>query len=153
MTPYARVMHVVPTVEASAPAGTRPPAWRTPVQLGAAVVAATAAISALDPVSHHVPLCPFQAMTGLDCPACGGLRAVFSLSRGDIVGAASHHLLFTVAVPFLVVGWFVWTFRAFATPTAVPRARPRWWGATALVVLVAFTVARNLPVFAWLGST
>ena len=123
------------------------------MQVGAAVVAATAAIAVLDPVGHHVPLCPFHSLTGLDCPACGGLRAVFSLSRGDVGAAASHHLLFTVAVPFLIVGWLAWTFRVFARPNEMPRTFPRWSGAVGLAVVIAFTVVRNVPTFAWLGST
>lgn len=117
------------------------------------MVAATAAIAVLDPVGHHVPLCPFRSLTGLDCPACGGLRAVFSLSRGDIAAAASHHLLFTVAVPFLILGWSAWTFRAFARSEAPSPSLPRWAGPAMLTVLTVFTVARNLPSFAWLGST
>lgn len=146
-------MRVAPAVDAVAPVGVPTASWRKPVQLGAAVVAATAAISVLDPVGHHVPLCPLHSLTGLDCPACGGLRAVFSLTRGDIAAAASHHLLFTVAVPFLVVGWVAWTFGAFTRPDAPPRPLPRWSGAAALAVLIVFSVVRNLPAFAWLGST
>lgn len=146
-------MSAVPAIDVKAKDATRVPAWRKPVLLATAVVTATAAISVLDPVSHHVPLCPFLAFTGLDCPACGGLRAVFSLSRGDLAAAASHHLLLTVAVPFLVVGWAMWTFQAFTRPGAIAPARPRWLGPAALAVLVVFTVARNLPAFAGLGST
>lgn len=146
-------MPVAPAVDASASVGSSPASWRTPLQIGAAVAAATAAISVLDPVGNHVPLCPFHSLTGLDCPACGGLRAVFSLSRGHIAAAASHHLLFTVAVPFLIVGWLVWMFRAVTRPGAAPRSLPRWSGAVGLVVLIVFTIARNVPTFAWLGST
>ncbi|MEO6987666.1 MAG: DUF2752 domain-containing protein [Aquihabitans sp.] len=146
-------MSMVPVAEAPVPVALSTPAWRKPSQIGAAAVAATAAISVLNPVSNHVPLCPFHSLTGLDCPACGGLRAVFSLSRGDIAAAASHHLLFTVAVPFLIVGWALWMVRAFDRPQAAHIVRPRWFGPVALTVLVVFTVARNLPTFAWLGST
>ncbi len=146
-------MSVAPALDAPASVSDSTASWRKPVQIGVAVVAATAAISALDPVGNHVPLCPLHSLTGLDCPACGGLRAVFSLSRGDIGAAASHHLLFTVAVPFLILGWMAWTFRAFTRPEATPRSLPRWSGAVGLAVLIAFTVARNVPTFAWLGST
>ena len=38
---------------------------------------------AVDP-SHDVwlPRCPFHALTGWDCPACGGQRALHSLLHG-----------------------------------------------------------------------
>lgn len=128
-------------------------AWRKPVFVGTAVAGATAVISVLDPVSHHVPLCALLAFTGFDCPACGGLRSVFSLSHGDVAAAASHNLLFTVAVPFLVVGWALWMFRAFTRPDRAMLPRPRWMGVAALAVMAVFMVARNLPALAWLAST
>lgn len=136
-----------------APSATRAaPAWRRPIQIGVGVVVATAAISSVDPVSTHVPLCPLHAVTGLDCPACGGLRSVFSLTRGDIGAAASHHLLFTVAVPFLVLGWGLWTVRAVTRPDARRPHLPRWAGLAALTLVAVFTIARNVPAFAWLDS-
>lgn len=120
------------------------------LRLGAGVAAATAAIGVMDPVHRHVPLCPLKAVTGLDCPFCGGLRAVWSLLHGRIGEAADHNLLFTVAAPFLVAGW-VWWLVAASTGRPKPTV-PRWVTPVFLVVAVVFTVLRNLPAFAWLGS-
>ena len=41
--------------------------------------------------------CPFKLLTGLDCPGCGGQRAVHAFLHGDIVGGLQYN-------PFLIVG-------------------------------------------------
>lgn len=130
-----------------------------PLRVGAAALAATAVLAVGNPNTTHVPLCPLKAVTGLDCPLCGSLRAVHALTRGDIAGAANHNLLFTVAAPFLVLAWGWWlldtldrrppgtqlveAYRRHATPL-------RWVG---IALLVTFAVVRNLPSMSWLGST
>ena len=58
---------------------------------------------ALVDVSDGPTLCPFKALTGLDCPLCGATRAAHHLLRGDIVGAMGLNLLFVAAAPFLLV--------------------------------------------------
>lgn len=130
-----------------------------PLRVGAAALAATAVLAVGNPNTTHVPLCPLKAVTGLDCPLCGSLRAVHALTRGDIAGAANHNLVFTVAAPFLVLAWGWWlidtldrrppgtqlveAYRRHATPL-------RWVG---IALLVTFAVVRNLPSMSWLGST
>lgn len=128
------------------------PAWRAPVTWGAAALAGTAAVSALDPTTTHVPLCPFHSLTGLDCPACGSLRAVFSLTRGDVAAASSHNLLFTLAAPLILVAWVGWVARSLDRPLWAARSKPTWLVPAAIAVAVGFTVARNLPALAWLDS-
>ena len=137
-----------------------------PVGVAALVASGTAYTAVVDPnTSHAFPLCPLKFLTGLDCPACGCLRAVHSLAHGRIAEAADHNLLFTLAVPGLVVAWILWTVRSLrASPEsldggpATRRSRsalPRWvWTAT-LVLVAAFTLARNLPfpLGHWLNST
>ncbi len=130
-------------------------AWE-PLAVGATVVAATVLLRLRDP---HVPgsygLCPTRAVTGLDCPLCGGLRATNSLARGDVAAALDHNLLFTALVPLLVATWVAWAStraRLLVVPSGVRRrlARPALLlvGVAALV----FTVVRNLPGFELLGS-
>lgn len=130
-----------------------------PLRVGAAALAATAVLAVGNPNTTHVPLCPLKAVTGLDCPLCGSLRAVHALTRGDIAGAANHNLLFTVAAPFLVLAWGWWLLdtldrRPPGTPLVEAYRRHatllRWVG---VAVLVTFAVVRNLPSMSWLGST
>ncbi len=123
-----------------------------PVTTGALVAGATVILAVGDPNTTHVPLCPFRAITGLDCPFCGSLRAVHSLAHLDLADALSHNLLFTLAAPLLVLAWVAWLATSLGRPLAWRRPLPR--GATAAVwaLVIAFGVLRNVPAFAWLGS-
>lgn len=105
-----------------------------------------------NPNTTHIPLCPLKGATGLDCPFCGGLRAVHSLTRADVIGALDHNLLFTVSAPALVVCWAVWFARSLGRPVAAGRALPPLTMPILLIVAIVFGVVRNLPAFAWLGS-
>ena len=49
--------------------------------------------------------CPWLMLTGTYCPACGGLRAVNDLTRGDVAGAASSNLVFVASLPLLAAWW------------------------------------------------
>ncbi len=137
--------------------------------VGAAVVMAAVYIGAVDPnTPGHYPICPLKAFTGLDCPGCGGLRAVHSLAHGDVVGALNHNVLAVVMyIPAIAIGWLLWVRREWNEPDAqtTPKAaaddggntdartRQLWMAAT--VVMLLFTVARNIPgvpVFEWLNS-
>lgn len=156
----------------TAPTGTEPPAvaaaplsrWRRvrdPLLVGGLTLLATGYVALVDPHEvGHYPLCPTKYLTGLDCPGCGGLRAVNSLAHGDVVTALDHNaFVVLVLLPLAVVLWVRWLVRAWrGTP---PPAEPPWWQRRAALwtlvgVMVAFTVLRNLsapPVLAWLGSS
>lgn len=128
------------------------PAWRAPVTTGVLAVAGTVVLGFGNPNTTHVPLCPLKALTGLDCPLCGGLRAVHSLTRGDLVGALDHNLIFTLSVPALIVGYVIWLARSLGHPV-LPRSQlPSWTYPALMVVGIVFAVVRNIPAFSWLGS-
>lgn len=154
-----------PTTEpAVEQARVEPSRWRrvrTPLAVGAVTLAATAYIGLVDPNQPgHYPLCPTKYLTGLDCPGCGGLRAVHSLVTGDVRGAIDHNALAVfVLLPLAVVLWVRWLVRSWRGDP--PRATPGWWERPAamwsFVALVAvFTVLRNLsgvPALGWMGSS
>ncbi|MFJ4109275.1 DUF2752 domain-containing protein [Oerskovia enterophila] len=120
--------------------------WRAgvaPLVAGGVVAGATLVLALVDPHEGGYPLCPLLALTGWACPACGGLRATHDLATGDIAGAWAMNPLWVVVVPFLVVAWVLWLRRAWTGTRA--RAVPAWAGVVALVVLVGFGVARNIP--------
>lgn len=117
---------------------------RTPLAWGAAAAAGTLALAVRDP---HVPgswgICP-TALLGLDCPACGSLRAVHDLTRGEWVAAASSNLLLVLAAPVALVLWARWLVLARAgAPAALRPPVWLWWVLGAVVTV--FTVLRNLP--------
>lgn len=137
-----------------------------PGLVGAGLIVATLYIGAVDPnTPGHYFACPLKSLTGLDCPGCGGLRAVHSLVHGDIGGALNHNLLAVLMyLPAIAIGWFLWMRREWDEPTsngsgaavtADEQARTRKMWLAAFIVIAVFTVARNIhavPVFDWLGS-
>lgn len=111
---------------------------------GAAALAAYAAV--WNPGRHWPIRCPFHALTGLDCPGCGSTRALHALLQGRLAAAAGHNALTMLALIPLAVVWLRWLLPARWTERLpdlqrlhVATARPL------LYVVIAFTVARNLP--------
>jgi hypothetical protein len=138
------------------PAGAARSAWHRPVAVGAVVACGCAAVAVWDPGDGGTPLCWSQAVLGIDCPLCGGLRATNALLRGDWSVAADHNVLLAVLLPLAVVAWAVWLLRAVrGEPFHLPRLPPAAWVGIG-VALVGYTVVRNVggnPVFDWLAAT
>jgi hypothetical protein len=131
------------------------PRWVAPAAVGVVALAGTAVVGVLDPEvrGHLTPGCPFRTLTSLDCPGCGGTRALYALTQGDPGLAVQHNILTVVALPLLALAWVVW----FAYRLGL-RDRPAVVSPSVaygiLTVFVAFFVLRNLPwfPFTWLGS-
>jgi len=132
------------------PRSRRLPGWVPPAAVLATGLAACAYINAVDPNhSSAYPQCPTKLLTGLDCPMCGATRAVHSLLRGDVVGAMDHNLLFVLLVPAFLYGFVAWTATRLGHPMRpIPMDSKRVW-VPLLVVMVAFTIVRNLPNQPW----
>jgi hypothetical protein len=126
---------------------------RGPLLGAGGVAAATFALHVRDPhVTHSWGVCPLYATTGLYCPGCGSLRAVNDLTNGHLGAAASSNLLLVLALPFAAYLFLRWTLAAWQgrdTTLAPELSRPVVVGLVVLVV--AFTVARNLP-GSWLAA-
>jgi hypothetical protein len=117
--------------------------------LGAIVVAlaVVAVLSRFDPARHpFYPRCYFKALTGWNCPGCGGLRATHQLLHGHVRAALALNPLLFVILP--LAGWYglaELTRRTSGRTLPVPFRRPVWlWGLLTLVA--AFAILRNLPV-------
>ena len=108
--------------------------------LGALAVAADVAF---DPSHTHLPLCPFHAVTGLLCPLCGGLRAVNHLARGNVRAAMTDNVIVVIGAGLLGV-WLMLGDPQRAMLSGSPRRR-QFLIVTAIAVLSAFTIARNIP--------
>jgi Protein of unknown function (DUF2752) len=123
--------------------------------LAIGALAGCVVLAAVDPErGGPYPVCPTRALLGIDCPACGTLRGLHDLSRGQLAAVASHNLLLLVAAPLGLVLWLSWVLAATGRPVP-PLVVPRWAAPTAIVAAIVFTVARNLPVpaLSWLGSS
>jgi len=122
---------------------------RPPLTTAAGIALASLALRLRDPHRHASwGLCPFKLITGWDCPACGGLRAVNDLSHGQVVAAWHSNALFVSALPLIAFGWLLWVRRSITGPgpRTVLSPRRRTALVTAGVVLVVgFTVWRNTP--------
>ncbi|MFD4369237.1 DUF2752 domain-containing protein [Rhodococcus sp. NPDC058521] len=123
-----------------------------PAGAAAGAVVAAAILHVRDPhVEGAYGFCPMYALTGMWCPACGGLRAVHDLTNFDVGAAVGSNALL---VPFLLVAVLAWTRWVVL----------RWRGSServlvigrsstivVSVVLLAFTVTRNTPWGSWLA--
>ena len=96
--------------------------------------------------------CPFNALTGLYCPGCGGLRAVNDLTDGQVGAALSSNIVVTLGVPITVVALVLWAADRWTGRTRTVEWRT-WQRYTVVlgVVLTIFTIVRNLPFGAWLA--
>jgi hypothetical protein len=110
------------------------------------VAGATVYVGLVDPAAGGAyPVCPSQALFGIDCPACGGLRGTHALLNGDIGGALDHNLLLPLLLTLPAVAVALWLLPLLGR--AVPRVRlPRWSLVAAGAAAAGFTVLRNLPV-------
>lgn len=131
------------------------PRWVAPAAVGALALAGTAVVGVLDPEvrGHLTPGCPFRTLTGLDCPGCGGTRALYALTQGDPGLAFQHNVVTVVALPLLVLAWAVWFAHRLGLRDRPVVVSPSVAYAI-LTTFVAFFVLRNLPwfPFTWLGS-
>lgn len=131
------------------------PERAVPAGLALGAVASCLLVALVDPNDGGpYPTCPTRALLGLDCPACGTLRGVHALSRGQVATALDHNLLLVLAVPFGVVVWWRWVRSALGRP-ARSRSVPRWAIATAVALALVFTLMRNTAggPWGWLDSS
>lgn len=100
------------------------------------------------------PACPFLALTGLDCPFCGGLRGTYALVHGDVAAALDHNILVPFWALLVAVGGAWWAVRRLRGPVVVNwSARVQRMVLTgSLVMLGVFWVVRNLPQLPYLDS-
>ena len=89
-------------------------------------------------------LCPVLALTGLQCPGCGGLRALNDLAHLRVADALSSNAVSVLAMVVAALAWAVWLR---ARVRGLPSGLERWvTPATAsflLGAMLVFSVARN----------
>lgn len=89
--------------------------------------------------------CPLHAATGLWCPFCGGLRCVAALTHGDVATALSSNVVLVLLAPLVLAGWSASVLAASrGARSPVRGVTNRGWAALG-VVLLLFTVWRNVP--------
>ena len=105
----------------------------------------------LDPLKDpnaYAP-CVFGSEFSLYCPGCGDSRALHALTHGHIIQAFDYNFLFPFAA--LVLAWYylvVLTTLLFRKRVMwMPQSLPVWSAIAIGVVIVLFTVLRNIPVW------
>ena len=109
---------------------------------GVAVAGSLAYIGLADPhqPGFLFPGCPFKSMTGLNCPACGGLRMTHDLLTGNIGAAVVDNVFLLVGLPLLLAWLLVrWRRGQKLMPVAAT--------VTVVVAAAVWTVVRNWPGF------
>jgi hypothetical protein len=110
-----------------------------------AMLAAGVVLYLFDPeTAGFYPVCALHQMTGLQCPACGTLRALHQLAHGNLAGAWGFNPLLMVLLPMAL--WLGlreaarWTL-GWRWPGIITRPVFGW---LALIATVVFGIARNL---------
>jgi len=120
--------------------------------VGAILAGSAGVLAVRDPsVSGSYGFCPFQALTGLDCPFCGGLRGTHALLHGDVAAALDYNVLLPVLLAAAVGGLLLW-WRGSVLGMTKAQLTNRWVIATGVGVLLVFWVLRMLPAFPYLSA-
>jgi hypothetical protein len=121
------------------------------VALSLATAAGLAMVFFFNPSAYDFyPICQFHRLTGLNCPGCGGTRALYALLHGNFSAAFRDNALFVCGSVFFGLrgGWFA--LRKYRGQPA-GEFFPSWLLWSLLFVALGFTVLRNLPAFAFLS--
>jgi hypothetical protein len=95
--------------------------------------------------------CPIKAVFGIDCPGCGGTRAMMALMRGDVRQAAHQNLAVllagTATAGYVIAPSQACQAAAKVRAVAGRHRATRWWArhpqASACAAAALWCVARN----------
>lgn len=112
-----------------------------------AIVALVAAVLVRFPPAQFsfYPQCPIHDYFDLECPGCGGTRALAALLHGHLAEAIHLNALVTLLSPF-AAAYGILCYHRFLQrkPLQWPQTRPIAVH-VALAAAIVFTVTRNLP--------
>ena len=88
--------------------------------------------------------CPFQFVTGLYCPGCGGTRALLALLSGNVKESLYYHpfVLYMVVAVGIETGLWVWG-RIRHRPVKGFEKRYRFWTIGALAIVGINWIFKN----------
>lgn len=123
-----------------------------PAALGAAALAGVAALALRDPHREGAwGFCPVRLALGVDCPGCGGLRAVHDLTQGDLGAALASNVVVVTMLPLVAALWLAWLGSRWRGRPLPGSSRAQLAvGIAVAAALIVFGVVRNLPGLEWL---
>ena len=99
-----------------------------------------------DPDQYHVyPVCLFHQFTGLQCPGCGGTRALFNLLHGRVLAALRCNAMVVIVLAVLAPAGVRWLARELTGKAHPPLEIRPLWLKLAVAAFILFTILRNLP--------
>lgn len=97
-----------------------------------------------DPTSSILfPKCPVYAISGIKCMGCGSQRAIYSLLNLDILSALKYNGVLVLSIPFIIVLLYAELVKN-KQAKFYRKVNNRWVIMTTLIVIIAWTVARNI---------
>lgn len=97
----------------------------------------------------YFPKCQLHSLTGLHCPGCGLTRSVHALLNGEVSQALAYNVLWPIALPLIAFtfGKSLWSWAWGDLPRRKARKPwlPAWAPYVLMGLLLAFSVARNIP--------
>lgn len=92
--------------------------------------------------------CTIHQLTGLECPGCGGQRALHLLLHGEILEALRYNALFVLGIPvliylyYLIIRIYIIGDKSYLNSFFMTSK----FAIIFLVVIVVFFILRNIPV-------
>jgi hypothetical protein len=112
----------------TAPTSVHAPSWPTALTVLGGFAACGLALTVLyDTAGLGLP-CPFQTLTGWECPLCGTTRLAASLLHGDLAAAFGHNPAVLVALVVLTLLGVLRMLEVLGGPAVRP---PGWVRAAA----------------------
>jgi len=113
--------------------------------IAAALLAGGTVLYTFAPSEHaFYPRCIFHALTGWQCPGCGGTRALYQLLHFHLGDAVRYNALVTLLAP-IALAYFIFWYTAVLRSGNGPGFRlPRLAIVWLYVAVLLFGAARNI---------
>lgn len=119
--------------------------------IAAGLLAGSGVLYTFSPTEHHFyPICMFHAITGWQCPGCGGTRALYHLLHLHIGQALHYNALVTVVAP-VALAWFIFWYASVVFRGYSPALRISRPVAVCLYLVTLFFAAARNGVFSFLS--
>jgi len=114
--------------------------------IAAALLVGGGVLYTFAPSEHSFyPRCIFHALTGWQCPGCGGTRALYHLLHFHLGEAMHYNALVTLLAPLALAYFIFWYATVLRSGQGPGLPLPRLAIMCLYLVVLLFGVARNIP--------